>query len=528
MSTAEEVFKSEQVSAVPKTPVLNRFLDYISSVRLGIILLCILVVLSIVGMVVMQQEVEGFEAYFASLTPAEQILGSRLAIFDIYHSWYYSFLLLILSLNIVLASIDHFPDAWKFIAKPKTWGTRGWLLSRPRSKTFHVDEANPPQLAEAIKAVFEKVGFKSQINEIENTYYPTDADGNRDLSQIKTERNIYIFGQTGKWNRIGAYIVHVALLTLFLGYFVANQTGFNATLRLAPGETTDRIEIVNFNLDKKELYEAQIPFKIDCTDIQQKLINPEGEIDVTNTMDWRTEVKITDPSYGVNTYEISLNKPLSYRGYRFFQSQAIAMGSARKIRLELTPQNGGDPFAIEVPRNGTTQLPDGTSVSFEQFLPDFTLGPDGKADTRSSEYNNPAAILTVKPSDGPKSQVIAFTPDFASKAPVAGAAKAGYKWRLVDFEKSPLAHVLQIKYDPYGASFIAWYIGGFGLVAALGFVFFTSHRRVWARIEPNENTGGHDIIIAGEANRNQTGFNDKFDRVINSLKGPENNDGRSN
>ena len=276
---------------------------------------------------------------------------------------------------------------------------------------------------------------------------------------------------------------------------------------------------MDFNLDKRELYEAQIPFTIECTDIQQKLINPEGQIDVSNTMDWRTEVKITDPSYGVNTYEISLNKPLSYRGYRFFQSQAIAMGSARKIKLELMPQNGGDPFTIEVSRNGSTQLPDGTSVSFEQFLPDFTLGPDGKADTRSSEYNNPAAILSVKPPDNSKAQVIAFTPDFANRAPVAGAPKVGYKWRLVDFEKSPLAHVLSIKYDPYGASFIAWYIGGFGLVAALGFVFFSSHRRIWARIEPSDN-GGNDIIVAGEANRNQTGFNDRFDRVINSLKGP--------
>jgi cytochrome c biogenesis protein len=519
MSAVEELLKPERVSAVPKAPALNRFIDYVSTVRFGIILLCTLVVFSIVGMVVMQQDVEGFEAYYASLTPAEQILGSRLAIFDIYHSWYYSFLLLILSLNIVLASIDHFPDSWKFISKPKLWGTKDWLLSRTRSKLFHIDDSSPAKIAEAIKRVFDSAGFKAQINQIENIYYPIDAAGNKDFSQIQKENNYYVFGESGKWNRIGAYIVHVALLTLFLGYFVANQTGFNAVLRLAPGQTTDRIEMVTYNLDKKEQFEVQLPFKIDCTDIQQKLINPEGEIDVSNTMDWRTEVKIDDPSYGVNTYEISLNKPLSYRGYRFFQSQAIAMGSARKIKLELTPQNGGDPLTIEVPRDGTTQLPDGTAVSFIQFLPDFTLGPDGKADTKSGEYNNPAAVLSVKPANAPKAQVIAFTPDFAGKAPVAGAAKLGYKWRLVDFEKSPLAHVLSIKYDPYGASFIAWYIGGFGLVAALGFVFFYSHRRIWARIEPSEN-GGHDIVVAGESNRNQTGFNDRFDRVINSLGSP--------
>jgi cytochrome c biogenesis protein ResB len=81
--------------------------------------------------------------------------------------------------------------------------------------------------------------------------------------------------------------------------------------------------------------------------------------------------------------------------------------------------------------------------------------------------------------------------------------------------------VLSIKYDPYDASFIAWYIGGFGLVAALGFVFFVSHRRVWARVEPSKENGGHDIVIAGEANRNHAAFDDKFDKIVNSLKGPE-------
>ena len=417
--------------------------------------------------------------------------------------WYYLFLLLVLSLNIILASIDRFPSSWSYIVKPKLHATRGWLLNRKRSFEMKADSDDASAIANAISGVFSSEGFSPQISE------KGDA--------------VFVFGQRNRWNRIGAYIVHVALLTLFLGYFVANQTGFNATLRLAPGQTTDRIDMLTFDVDQslqfqQQQFEVQIPFKISCTDIQQKLINPGGEIDVSNTMDWRTEVKIDDPGYGSDTYEISLNKPLSYRGYRFFQSQAIAMGSARKITLELTPQDGGQSISIKVPRDGTASLADGTLVSFEQFLPDFTLGADGKADTRSGDYNNPAAVLSVKPANSSRSQVIAFTPDFANKAPVAGGAKLGYKWRLVDFEKSPLAHVLSIKYDPYEASFIAWYIGGFGLVAALGFVFFTSHKRVWARIEPASDGNGHDIVVAGEANRNHTGFSDKFDRIESTLK----------
>src|SRR5262249_24898059 len=319
------------------------------------------------------------------------------------------------------------------------------------------------------------------------------------------QRTYLVFGQSGKWNRIGAYIVHVALLTLFMGYFVALQTGFNADVRLSPGQKTNQIQMITFDLDKQQRYNVQLPFTIECTDIQQKLINPEGEIDVTNTMDWRTEVKINDPGYGTNVYEISLNRPLSYRGYRFFQSQAIAMGSARTIKLALTPQNGGDTFSVDVPRGGETTLNDGTRVKFEDFLPDFAFDDKGQPDTRSAEYRNPAAVLNVISPSGLKTRVFAFAAKLADNIPV-GAPKAGYKWRMADFEKSPLAHVLSIKYDPYGASFIAWYIGGFGLVGALMFVFFLSHRRVWARIEPAQDGKGHDIVIAGEANRNHAAF----------------------
>jgi cytochrome c biogenesis protein len=520
MSAAEEVINSERVSVVPRAPVLNRFLDYISSVRLGVIVLCILVVLSMTGMLIMQQDVEGFDAYYISLTPAEKLVFGYLDFFDIYHSWYYLALLLFLSLNIVLASIDRFPDAWQYIINPKKWATRDWLLTRRKNKIFHTDGGEPPVIAKAIKHVFEKAGFKTQVNEIENIYYALDDHGNKDFSDIRRENNFYVFGERGKWNRIGAYVVHIALLTLFLGYFVALQTGFNAMLRLAPGQTTNHIEMQTFNLDKKLNFDVTLPFSIECTDIQQKLINPAGDIDVSNTMDWRTEVKIADPEYGTNTYEISLNKPLSYRGYRFFQSQAIAMGSARNITLNLTPQNGGEPVSVQIPRGGENTLADGTRVKFEDFQPDFMLDQNGNPATRSTEYNLPAAILSVVPPSGAKTRVYAFSNDFADKIPI-GAPKLGYKWRLASFEKSPLAHVLSIKYDPYDASFIAWYIGGFGLVAALGFVFFISHRRVWARIEPSQDGKGHDIVVAGEANRNHMAFSDRFDRIISSLTGSE-------
>ena len=518
MSAAEETLKQQPVTKRRSTPLVNRGLDFLSSVKFGVVQLCVLVVLSVIGMLIVQQNVQGFDSYYISLTPAEKAVFGALGFFDIYHSWYFNVLLLLLSLNIVLASIDRFPTAWKYLVSPKLTATRDWLANQKSATTLTIDAADEVEAAERIKKVFESHGMKKPIvSEASTMEYGVDEHGKKDFSLVKNRKSTVVFGETGKYNRLGAYIVHVFLLTLFLGHFVALQTGFDADVRMIPGAATDEIQMIQFDLDKKEKFNVKLPFSMECTDIQQRLIDPNGSIDVSNTLDWRTQLKIDDPDYGQRIADVSMNKPFSYRGYRFFQAQTIPVGHGRVIDIEATPQNGGAPLAATVNRNGTASLPDGTTIEYSEFMPDFILGPDGRADTKSGDYNNPVAILNVTPPGGERTRVFAFAQKLADSMPV-GAAKAGYKWRLTEYEKTPLAHVLSIKYDPFEAAFIAWYIGGFGLVGALCFVFFYSHRRVWAHIERDEN-GEIKVMLAADANRNQIALNDKFLKIADDISG---------
>ncbi|MGB7070448.1 MAG: cytochrome c biogenesis protein ResB, partial [Pyrinomonadaceae bacterium] len=331
MSAAEETINVNDASKVRSAPLINRFLDLLSSVRLGVVHLCVLVVLSMVGMLIIQQNVQGFDAYYASLTPAEKLVFGSLGLFDVYHSWYFNVLLLVLSLNIILASIDRFPSAWSYISQPKLTATRQWLLGRSPSAVVQINAESEQAAAERIKRVFADNGLIGRTTDSSKKSYGLDEAGNKIYTEIVTRSNLNVFGESGRWNRLGAYIVHVALLTLFLGHFVALQTGFDADVRMVPGEATDQIQLIQFNLDKKEKFNVQLPFSMECTDIQQKLIDPNGSIDVTNTLDWRTQMKISDPEYGEMVADISMNKPLSYRGYRFFQAQTIPVGNARNI-----------------------------------------------------------------------------------------------------------------------------------------------------------------------------------------------------
>lgn len=517
MSAVEESIKpiAEKKARTKSTPFLNRTLDFLSSVRFGVVQLCILVILSMAGMIVIQQNVNGFDAYFASLTPAEKIVYGWLGLFDIYHSWYFNFLLLLLSLNIVLASIDRFPSAWSYIKQPKFSATRNWLLNQKQKIIVNVKGENEKEVAEKISQVFNANGFKPIITKTDNIFYTTDEDGKKDFAKTETKSNLIVFGESGKWNRLGAYIVHVALLTLFLGHFVALQSGFDADVRMMPGQVTNEIQMIQFNLDKQERYNVALPFTITCTDIKQDLIDPQGSIAINNTLDWHTRINIDDPQYGKIEADVSLNKPFSYRGYRFFQASAITLGSARSMKLELTPQAGGEPIIVDLARNGSAALPDGTKFDYEAFLPDFTFNAEGQPDTKSADYNNPAVVLNVTSPTEEKVKVFAFAGNVSDKIPV-GAPKAGYKWRLKEFEKVPLAHVLSIKYDPFNAAFIAWYIGGFGLIGALCFVFFLSHKRIWAMID-TQNGNEFEVVLGGNTNRNEPGFEDKFKKVSQSI-----------
>jgi cytochrome c biogenesis protein len=308
---------------------------------------------------------------------------------------------------------------------------------------------------------------------------------------------------------------------LFLGHFVALQSGFDADVRLMPGQKTNEIQLIEFDLNDTQGLQTQrfnvaLPFSITCTDIEQKLIDPKGEIGIQNTLDWRTQIKIDDPEYGETIADVQLNKPFSYRGFRFFQASAITVGSARKMRLELSPENGGEPLNINLMRNGSASLPDGTKIDYEAFFPDFTLA-NGQADTRSPDYNNPAVKLNVTTPAGEKKNAYAFFNRLPDGIPV-GAAVAGYKFRLADFEKVPLAHVLSIKYDPYHGAFIAWYFGGFGLIGALIFVFFLSHKRVWALIQKKDLGESYEVVLGGNTNRNHQGFEDKFKKIVERLE----------
>ena len=482
---------------------ITRVLDFLSSVRFGVSLLILLSVACMIGMLVMQQNVDGFDKYYLDLSPATRLLFGALGFFDIYHAWYFNALLLVLSLNIVLASIDRFPKAWTFVSRPKLDASAHWLRGQEQSATVTLAEDGARgTAAERVASAFSAHGLRPRVTE----------KGGR----------TFVFGERAVWNRLGAYAVHVALLTIFTGGFLTSQFGFTGNLSMEPGGSGNRIVERVLELDEPKLVTTPLPFTVECIDIQQKLIRKDGPITADNTLDWLTTVRIKDPVYGEREGVAHMNAPLDFKrgwwwdNYRFFQSSFTPNGKARSITLRVAPEAGGAAQDVTIARDGAGVLPDGTRIEFKDFSAKFSAGQQPQEQQEQVVYTNPAATLLVHPAaGGAPERAFAFTPQMAENAPIAKRAVAGYTFRLVDFEKVPEGHVLSVQRDP-GATVV--YVGFILLGLTLCAVFFFSHQRVWALIE-ERGQGRCEVVLGGNTNRNKLGFEDRFKRIAAALGG---------
>ncbi len=492
--------------------ILDKILDLLSSVRFGVTMLGIVLICAMIGMLIMQQSVDGFEKYYHRLTPAQRSVYGNLLFFNIYHAWYFSLLLAVTGLNIILASITRFPIAWKYVAEPKLNASPNFIRSQMFTAEARSGEA-PGAFAERVRSSWRKLGFRPRVSE-ENG-------------------RITVFGQRNVWNRLGAYSVHVALLTIFTGGVLTARLGVGGMMEIRPGMTSDKINTVEMKLDGPVGGQAALPFTVECTDLKQELIRPEGGLEANNTIDWKSYVNIKDKETGKQIPAlVHLNFPYDYWGssnpftsYRLFQSQFIAFGYARSITLSFEPAQGGDPLpAVSIPRNGAVDVPGIGRVAYKKFFPDFD---PGAGDSVSGDYNNPVAQLEIVAADGSKRAALALNPRYAEQVLESGSKDAeadaalqktlfvnGRKVVLKSFEKAALGHTLTVQYDPGRLPF---YAGSSLLILSLCGVFFFSHQRVWAVIEPEGS--GSKVGFGGNVNRNRNAFEGRFNLLVQSVTG---------
>jgi cytochrome c biogenesis protein len=254
-------------------------------VKLTVVLLLSIALTSIVGTIIPQNQnpADYFRAYGEFLYRLFDVLD----IFDMYHSWWFQFLLLLLTMNIVVCSIDRLSATWKIVfAKNPTFN-----LSRFR-KLSQKKEFNASYPSNELKKRYEPfISMQFGYTRIE-----------------ETDKGLSIFAEKWRWTRLGVYTVHLSVILMLLGGLMGSIFGFKGYVNIPEGEKVDSVRTRNTG---KILH---LGFEIKCEDFNVSFYDNGAP------KEYRSSLTIIEKGHPVYKKDIIVNDPLRYKGYNIFQS----------------------------------------------------------------------------------------------------------------------------------------------------------------------------------------------------------------
>jgi len=446
----------------------------LSSIKTGVILLIITVIVSAAGTVILQRPATDPDDIQRAYSPQMLRLLDTLGLTDVFHAWWFVLLLSLVSLSIVAASIDRFPNAWRFFSRPYKSPDDSFRKALPIQASIAID-TDGADLATA-ERILQKAGFKPE--------------------HIVRENSFSLFGERHRISELAVYIVHASLLLIFLGGIVDALYGWRGFVALSRGEQASQVIQQS---GKKHV----LPFAIRCDGAGQ-----ENYVDGTPKR-WWSKLAVIENDKLIERKEIVVNDPLVYRGVRFYQASYGKTGKLDKLVLTATPINGKAAAQdISIGTDETIPLDAEMNITLAEFFPDYTV-QDGHVYTRSNDVDNPAVHLVLTSAKSGK-VVNVWLP------PIPGFeqnAESPYKFEGKDLQMAYFTG-LEVSHEP--GQWSVWggvLLMGFGLAA----VFYLVHIRIWV-VPVQEENGQLKLWIGGTANRNKDVFEERFRKLVQDIE----------
>jgi cytochrome c biogenesis protein len=451
----------------------------VASIQTGVVLLILVVVLSAVGTIVLQRPVTEPDEMRNAYSPQTLHVLDSLGLTDVFHAWWFLGLMLLVSLSIVAASIDRFPNSWRFFSRPYKYPEESFRRSvRPQQSLPVADEESG--LVAAERALHE-LGYKPE--------------------RVVREDHFSIFAERSRISEMAVYIVHASLLLIFFGTIVDGLWGWRGTLNLNEGQTSNVVEL-------RDGKTRTLPFAIRCDSAGQ-----ENYTDGTPKK-WWSKLAVVKDGRDIKSKEIVVNDPLLYSGVRFYQSSYGPNGKVEKLALLAAPSgNPSQKQEIAMAVNDTVALDPDTTVRFAEFIPDYFV-LDGQVYRKSNEVENPAAHLIVTTKATSKRVAQSYDVWLPSIDAVADNSKAPFFFQATDLKMGHFTG-LQVSHEP--GQWGVW--SGVVLMGiGLAFVFYVVHMRFWAVPIHDAKTGKYSLWIGGSANRNRDAFEERFKQLVELIE----------
>ncbi|MGO8989975.1 MAG: cytochrome c biogenesis protein ResB [bacterium] len=438
------------------------FYNFFRSVKLTITVLILLASFSIIGTLITQNatRAEYLQRYGIGLYEVLNFFN----LFDMYHSWWFSAILLLLVINLITCSVQRLPGIFSQISHGS-----GELEDRMLNAIPYVEKIQIPNPAS------EEENIQSSLRR----WF-------RNWGRIETERAVTLFSEKGKFSRLGVPITHLSILIILTGGIVGSVYGFKGRVEILKGETVSRIFL--------RARDGEIPkpldFSVRCDDFKVTYYDLPGK--EKHVKEYTSFLSILKNGKEVLKKAVQVNHPLHYEGLAFYQAN---YGTIHDFTLGVQWRNKKPKATFKVPEGATVPVPNSNGlIRVLQYAPQV------------HNFGEGVQVVLFEPNQEPRTfWLLKAFPKFDEQR------KDDF---ILSFEgDSPTEYTgLSVTKDP--GVWVVWTGCGlmiFGLIVS----FFFSHQRVWVRI--SKSPGG-EIVLAGSANKNRVGFEKTFGELVEEVR----------
>jgi len=469
------------------TTAMKTIWNFFISLKLTVVLLLTLAMTSVIGTVLPQNADP--DAYRQAFGNMGYRLFSFLDLFDMYHSWWFLLLLTLLTVNIVVCSINRLNASWNFIftREPK-FNLENYRGMKNRIE-FNVLQ-NSEIMLPAVKSYLSK-----------HFGYSIQQDG---------QNGPVFFAEKWRWSRLSVYVVHLSIVLLLIGAIIGSIFGFDGYVNIPEGESTRTIYLRGSSAP------MELDFSIRCNDFDVSFY------DNGMPKEFRSSLSILEGSEVVLARDIVVNDPLRFRGINFFQSSygemppsEQSLSSGATITLSVTSKETSKIYSVETGIGKTVQMPENLgTLNLNQFLSsyDFQGNDLGSTLVGTLKQNDGAIVEIILPVNFPAfdRMIQRLNPDRTDALSIA----------LQDIENAEALMQakryytgLQVTKDP-GVDVV--YAGFILLLAGCAFAFFMSHQQVCIEVSPKKSKTW--IAVSGKASKGKYGMRRKVEEISNTLQ----------
>lgn len=390
-------------------------------------------------------------------------LFTVLELHDVFGSFWFMALVLLLALNLVACTLERLPGVWREVFATEPFLPREQLLKLGNSTTF---EGVSESFVQSAQQMMHRLGGRS----------------------LQREHNgaVVYFRERHRLMRLAPVIIHISLLVIIFGHLANSLWGTDGMLPVAEGSKTGTLfQSGPAGLSKR----VALDFEVACSDFRlETFVSGQPK-------EYESDLVILREGKEQLTKTIRVNDPLNYGGYTFYQSSYRPLPDGEKVRLLFGPR-GGELAPLELGIGQRHEVAEGVAIVPVELL---TAGELGQAlrINRLTASGSTESILLLKNLPGMD----------------ADRRRGQMEFRFVSVQRR-YETILSVARSPFAPLVFT----GFALLLlGTGAATLLSHRRFWLRIKKGKS--GHQVIFAAASKRHKAGLASQYQQLCQQLEG---------